>query len=75
MDPKYLRDIKKNYYSERNQHSWIESEYSHMKFSEKEWGEIYRAFRGLTNKNVHMVDDNLTCEYSGLPSPKFYDNN
>lgn len=70
MDPKSV----KQYQNLHSKDSWIESEYSHVKFSRKEWDSIYRAFRKLTNKNIHMVDD-LTCEYSGLPSVRFYDDN
>ena len=71
MDPKSV----KQYRNPHSTDSWIESEYSHVKFSRKEWDSIYRAFRRLTNKNVHMVVDDLTCEYSGLPSVRFYDDN
>jgi hypothetical protein len=71
MNPKYYQFES---YSKSGD-SWIESEYSHVKYSLEEMDYIYRAFRGMTNKNVHMVEDNLTCEYSGLPSVRFYDDN
>ena len=67
MDPK---SAKHNNYS-----TWIESEYPFAEFSRKDWDSIYRGFRGFTNKSIHMVVDDLTCEYSGLPSVRFYDDN
>ena len=61
MDPKSVNKHEEisyiNSYKEYKD-SWVDSEYSHYKFSRKEWDCIYRAFMNADNKKIHIPELN-----------------
>jgi len=71
MDPKSIKPLERNYYTRYGTDSWIESEYSHFKFSDREWNKIHREFYGYTNRRIHMPE--IELKSLSLQHGKFMD--